>query len=55
MSGYSIMFEVAWQEFNRKDQVVTKRKAFRTETALCRFVEKLQVKDNFYQIIGYRG
>ena len=49
------MFEVAWQEFNRKDRVVTKRKAFRTETALCRFVEKLHDKDNFYQIIGYRG
>lgn len=48
------MFEVAWQEFNRKAEIVTKRKSFRTETALDRFVEKLCDKDNFYQILGYR-
>ena len=48
------MFEVAWLEFNRKDQVVTKRKAFKTEAAMDKFIDKLNDKDNFYQIIGYR-
>lgn len=48
------MYEVAWQEFNRKDQIITKRKSFRTEAALDKFVEKLYGKDNFYQILGYR-
>ena len=48
------MFEVMWQEFNRKDQVVTKRKEFRTEAAMDKFINKLHDKDNFWQIIGYR-
>ena len=49
------MFEVAWQEFNRKDQVVAKRKAFQTKAAMNKFIDKLCDKDNFYQILGYRG
>lgn len=48
------MFEVAWQEFDRKAEIVTKRKSFRTEAALNRFIEMLYDKDNFWQILGYR-
>lgn len=48
------MFEVAWQEFNRKAEIVTKRKSFRTEAALDKFIEKLHDKENFWQILGYR-
>ena len=51
--GYT-MFEVMWQEFNRKNQVVTKRKGFRSEAAMDKFINKLHDKDNFWQIIGYR-
>lgn len=47
------MSDVVWQEFNRRNQVVTKRKSFRTDAALRRFVEKLHEKDNFWQIIGF--
>lgn len=47
------MYEIMWQEFNRKAEIVTKRKSFRTEAALDRFIEKLYDKDNFWQIIGY--
>lgn len=48
------MFEVAWQEFNRKAEIVTKRKSFRTKAARDKFIEKLYDKDNFWQILGYR-
>ena len=48
------MFEVAWMEFNKKNEIVTKRKSFSTEKALNRFIEKLFEKDNLYQIIGTR-
>lgn len=48
------MFEIVWQEFNRKAQIITKCKSFRTEAALEKFIDKLHSKDNFWQIIGYR-
>lgn len=48
------MFEVAWQEFNRKAEIITKRKSFRTEAAMNKFIEKLHNKENFWQILGYR-
>ena len=48
------MREVAWQEVNKKDQIVSKRKEFKTEAALERFIEKLYKKDNFLGVIGVR-
>lgn len=48
------MFEVAWQEIGRNDRVVTKRRTFKTEAALERFVSKLEQKDSFLRIIAYR-
>ena len=47
------MFEVIWQEFNRQARIVTKRRAFRSESAMQRFIDKLHNKDNFWQMIGY--
>lgn len=48
------MYEVAWQEFNKSDRLVTKRKTFATETAMQKFIEKLYNKDNFHRIIATR-
>lgn len=47
-------YEVAWQEIGRNDRVTTKRRAFKTQEALDRFVEKVTEKDNFYRILAYR-
>lgn len=48
------MSEVAWQEFNKSDRLVTKRKSFKTDEAMERFIEKLTEKDNFYTILATR-
>lgn len=48
------MREIAWQEFNKNDRMVTKRKTFKTEAAMQSFIEKLTEKDNFYQILATR-
>lgn len=47
-------YEVAWQEFSKSGQIVTKRKEFKTEAAMQRFIEKLFDKDSFYRILGTR-
>lgn len=46
------MHEVTWNEVNKKDQIVTKRKSFKTAQALEKFIEKLVEKDNFYGILA---
>ncbi len=48
------MFEVVWQEFNKSDRLVTKRKSFKTTEAMEKFIEKVSEKDNFYTIIATR-
>ena len=48
------MNELAWQEYNKSGRIVTKRKTFKTDAAMERFIEKLVDKDNFYQILAYR-
>lgn len=48
------MKEIVWQEFNKSDRLVTKRKSFKTEEAMQKFVEKLTEKDNFYTILATR-
>lgn len=47
-------YEVAWHEFTKSGSIVTKRKEFKTEKALQNFVARLEEKDNFYRILGYR-
>lgn len=48
------MFEVVWQEFNKNDRLVTKRKSFKTTEATEKFIEKVSEKDNFYTILATR-
>lgn len=44
------MKEIVWQEFNKSDRIVTKRKSFKTEEAMQKVIEK----DNFYTILATR-
>lgn len=48
------MKEIAWQEFNKSDRLVTKRKSFKAEEELEKFIGKLTEKDNFYAILATR-
>lgn len=48
------MKEIVWQEFNKSDRIVTKRKSFKTEEAMRKFIEKVTEKDNFYTILATR-
>lgn len=48
------MFEVVWQEFNKSDRLVTKRKSFKTSEAMEKFIEKVSEKDNFCTILATR-
>ena len=47
-------YEVAWQEFDRNDRIVTKRKAFKTEEGRAKFIEQISYKALFYCIYGTR-
>ena len=44
-----------WQEFDRKDRAVTKEKFFKSQEERERFIDKLEKKDNFYQIVATVG
>lgn len=46
-------FEVAYRMFDKKGQIVSKRKAFKTDKARAKFVEKIKQDGNFYEISGY--
>lgn len=48
------MKELVWQEFNKNDRIVTKRKTFKTQEAMQKFIEKVVEKDNFYTILATR-
>ena len=48
------MKELMWQEFNKSDRLVTKRKTFKTDEAMQKFIEKLIEKENFYTILATR-
>lgn len=48
------MKEIVWQEFSKSDRIVTKRKSFKTEEAMQKFIEKVIEKDNFYTILATR-
>ena len=47
-------YEVAWQEFDRNDRIVTKRKAFKPEEGRAKFIERISYKASFYCIYGTR-
>lgn len=46
-------YGVRWQEFNRRDEAVTKEKFFATATARDRFADKVQDKDNFWRFCAW--
>jgi len=46
--------ELAWQEFNKSDRVVSKRKTFKDKASMEKFIDKLTEKDNFYKILASR-
>lgn len=48
------MKELMWQEFNKSDRLVTKRKTFKTDEAMQKFIEKVVEKENFYTILATR-
>lgn len=48
------MKEVVWQEIGKNDRIVTKRKAFKTEAAMEKFIEKLSEKDSFLCVLATR-
>lgn len=50
--GGAKMTTIAWQEFNRRDEIVTKEKSFKTEAAMQKFAAKLEEKDNFYRTLA---
>ena len=48
------MKELMWQEFNKSDRLVTKRKTFKTDEDMQKFIEKLIEKENFYIVLATR-
>lgn len=48
------MYEIAWQEFDRNDRIVCKRRAFKSERARTAFAAKLEDKPSFYGILALR-
>jgi desulfoferrodoxin (superoxide reductase-like protein) len=46
-------YGVRWIEFNKRDEAVMKEKFFKTAKAMDKFIEKVQQKDNFYEIYSY--
>ena len=47
-------YEVAWQEFDRNDRLVTKTKTFKTEEDRAKFIERVSYKSSFHCIYGTR-
>lgn len=45
------MKELMWQ-VNKSDRLVTKRKTFKTDEAMQKFIEKLIEKENFYIMLA---
>lgn len=46
--------ELAWQEFNNSDRIVTKRKQFKSKEEMQKFLNKVAEKDNFYRVLATR-
>lgn len=47
-------YGVKWREFDKRDRLTTKEKFFKNKKSYEKFLEKLEDKDNFYEIIGTR-
>ena len=49
------MYEIAWQEIDRNWNIVSKRRAFKSERARAAFAEKLEDRVSFYRVLAYRN
>ncbi len=52
---YDDTFELAWIEINKRFQLVSKRREFKTPEARTRFVDKLLNSGNLYEILSSRN
>ena len=50
----STEYEVARQEFDKNDRIVTKTKTFKTEEGRAKFIERISYHPAFYCIYGTR-
>ena len=48
------VYEVAWQEFDRNDRLVTKTRTFKTEEGRAKFIERISYKASFHCIYATR-
>lgn len=48
------MIEMSYQEINKRSEIVTKRKNFKTTESMEKFIEKLEEKGTLYMILGTR-
>lgn len=48
------MIEMAYQEINKRGEIVMKRKTFKTYEAMDKFIEKLEDKGTLYSVYGTR-
>jgi len=48
------MIEMAYQEFNKRGEIIMKRKVFKTYEAMDKFLEKLEDKGTLYSVYGTR-
>lgn len=46
-------YGVRWEEFNRKHEVITKERFFKSDAKRAAFVEKLEQRDNFYRTVAW--
>lgn len=49
------MFEIAYIEISSSGKLTSKRRSFKTEAALNRFIDKLYESGKLYQILGTRS
>ncbi len=45
--------EVTYQVINSRDQIVTKRKSFKSESEMAQYLAKLEDKGTLYRVLAY--
>ena len=48
-----MMYGLRWNETNNNDQVVTKERDFNSEEERAKFIDSLENKDNFIEVVAY--
>jgi hypothetical protein len=48
------MYGIRWMEFNKRgNECVTKERFFKTDKARGKFLETIEERDGFYEIVSY--